>query len=184
MSEIRAVPGAMFLGRSAPLAAAAANTPVVTFGPGYSKLFVYHFIAGYAGGGGIARLRFGAASGVVSATQYSAITEHTVPAASGVSVTSRVNEAGVRVANDTTTNARRGLHEIYNPSGAGIPLMCDGRTITYNAAGLQTPTTVQATFSKVVGHWFSGTQAVCVDMDGGGVNLNASSFIEVHGIPG
>lgn len=177
-----AVPGAHHLGKTPPLGSAAATTPTLVFGPGYGKLFIYHFIAGYSGGGGIALLQFGVAATVDTGSNYSAATAHFIAGGTTVgTTTSRVSQTGVHVANDSTTNGRRGEHEVWNP--AGDPKFIDGRTATYTSQTPAAATAAHATISLVTGNWWNNTQAQCIAMSGGGVNLLTGSYIDVYGVP-
>jgi hypothetical protein len=175
-------PDAVFLGASTPLASNATDTPVVVFGPGWGHLFIYHYIAGYSSGGSIALLRFGTATTVDTGTNYSSFTSHWITTATVQASTSRVSQTGIQVANDSTTNGRRGQHEIYNPSGS--PKSCDSRTITFSAQTPVAASTAMATQSVCQGFWWNNAQAQCVAMNGGGVSLLTGSFIAVYGIPG
>jgi hypothetical protein len=182
------VPGfrgdAVFLGATVPLASSQSTTPTLVFGPGWGKLFIYHFIAGYTSGGGIARLQFGTGTTVDTGANYSACTAHFIAGGATVgTTTSRVSQGGVQVANDSTTNGRRGLHEVWNPSGN--PKFIDGRTNTYTSQTPAAATAAHATYSIVGGNWWNNGQAQCVAMDAGGsVSLLTGSYITVYGIPG
>lgn len=172
--------GAVFLGQTAPLGGAAAATPTLVFGPGWGKLFIYQYIAGYSSGGGIALIQFGAAGVVDTGNNYSSWTQQF--GTNSTAGQSRVSQAGIHVANDSTTNGRRGLHEVWNPEGN--PKMCDSRTNTFSSQNPVSQTTAQSTMSLCCGHWWNNSQAQCVAMNGGGVNLLAGSYITVYGIPG
>lgn len=176
------IPGAVFLGATVPLAANAADTPVIVFGPGYGHLFIYHYIAGYASGGGIALLRFGTSTTVDTGSNYSSFTSHWIVAATVQASVSRVSQTGLQVANDSTNNGRRGLHQVFNPAGA--PKMADTRTVTWGAQNPAAAATAMVTQSVCQGTWWQNSQAQCVALNGGGVNLLAGSFISVYGIPG
>jgi hypothetical protein len=176
-------PGATFLGASTPLAAQGTDTPVVSFPAGYGMLFVYFYIAGYSNTG-VAILRTGSTAGSVdTGTNYSIFTSHWITTATVQTSNARASQTGLWVANDATTNGRRGIATIWNPSTA--PSTCIIDTVTY---GVQNPTTAASTLStqsRSVGSWFSNAQAVSIRLNAGtGSNLTSGSFISVYGIPG
>lgn len=179
-------PGAQHFGKTTPLAAAAAQTPQINFGKGVIKLWIYHYIAGYSGTS-IALLQFGSGGTIDTAGNYNSNAFHLTATAASVACTIRgaglANFNGIPVANDATTNGRRGLHEAWN-LGGGEPLMCDARTNTYNGAP-NASSIAQLTMSCVNGHWWGAAQADCVRLTGGatGINLQAGSYIDVWGVP-
>lgn len=176
-------PGVKFLGKTAPLGSSATNTPTIVFGAGYEWIIVYHYIAGYSGGGGIARLQLGTGSAVDTGTNYSMVTSRLIAGGTTVgTTTSRVSQAGIEIANAATTSGRRGIHEIWNP--VGDPKFLDSRTVTYTG----NPTTAAvaaASMDLCAGMWVQNSEAQCIRMDGGsaGVSLLAGSFISVYGLP-
>jgi hypothetical protein len=173
-------PAAQFLGATTPLASAATDTPVLVFGPGWGKLFIYHYIAGYSASQ-IALIRLGTATTVDTGSNYTAIGTHFTGTTATTTVTAATT--GIKVANDATANGRRGLHEVWNPSG--FPKMIDARTVTFSATDPTTSAATQSSQSLVTGHWWNNTQAQCVNMNSGGAGtLRAGSYITVYGIPG
>lgn len=181
MSPVIPPPAATFLG-SAVLGSNATTIGPVVFGPGWGYLYVYHFIAGYTGGD-IALLRLGTGATVDTGTTYSSYA--TLLGASTVTSTALASTSGIKVAQDTTTNARRGHHEIFNGTGTGFNKFVDSRTLTYSAQNPTSATTVTSQ-SIVTGTWFNTAQAQCAGLFGGlgGASLLAGSFISVYGIPG
>lgn len=176
-------PGAQYLGEAV-LGSSNANLGPVIFGPGWGFLFVEHFIAGYTGTD-IALLRLGTGTTVDTGTNYSFISSHWVTGTTAQSSSPLSAQTGIRVANDGTTNSRRGHHDIFNGSGTNRNKFVDSRTITYAGTGATAATTVSSQ-SLVTGTWFNTAQAQCVGLNGGtgGNSLTAGSFIVVYGIPG
>jgi hypothetical protein len=175
-------PQAVWLGKTVPLAASAANTPTLVFGPGYRYLFIYHYIAGYSGSA-IATIRLGTTTTVDTAANYSSATSHFVMGGATVGTsTSRVSQTGLQVANDAVTNGRRGLTIIWNPEGD--PKFAQTVTNTYSAQNPAAAATAHATLSIGGGNWWNNTQAQCCNMEGAGTNLLTGSYIDVYGLPG
>lgn len=180
------MPGAVHLGKTVPLASSAANTPVVVFGKGFIKLWVYHYVAGYSGSS-VALIRFGTGSTPDTAANYTSSAFHLTTTAASVGITARTTATtgfnGIPVANDATANGRRGLHEVWNVPGE--PTMCDARTNTFSTQNPTTSTATQSSFSMVAGHWWPTTEAECVVMNAGGsgINLIAGTYIDVWGVP-
>src|SRR4051812_44931234 len=170
-------PGAMFLGK-AKLAAQANTIGPVAIPVGYGYLQVQFFIAGYAGAGGIAMIQLGTTSAVDTGTNYSSYRNHFTTAFGGGS--SNISQAGVHVANDATTNARRGIAQVWNPQGENKIVVV--QTVTYSA---QNPTaaSAMASQSNVSGAWFNTGQALSVALNVS-VGLLANSTLAVYGIPG
>lgn len=170
--------GAVHLGKTVPLASAAANTPTVVFGKGYIKLWIYHYIAGYSTST-IALIQFGTGSTIDTGNNYSSWA--TLLGTSSTTGTSTASTNGVKVAQDNTANGRRGLHEVWNLPGE--PTMIDARTNTFSTTDPTTAGASQASASVVFGHWWPTTEAECVRMNGGAGNLRQGSYIDVWGIP-
>lgn len=179
------VPQAQFLGATTPLASSATTTPTLVFGPGWGKLFIYHFVAGYSGGGGIARIQFGTATTVDTGANYSngSFRVTTTAANSQLVSSGAVNGFPIAASTSSTTNGRRGLHEVWNPSGN--PKYIDSRTLTFTSTNPAAASAAHAAMEFVYGNWWQNSQAQCVAMDGGGsVNLLTGSYITVYGVPG
>lgn len=175
-------PGAVFLGKTTPLASSAANTPTLVFGPGYHYLFIYHYIAGYSGSA-IATIRLGTGTTVDTGTTYSSATAHFVMGGTTLGTSSsRVSQTGLQVANDAVTNGRRGLTIVWNPEGD--PKFAQTVTNTYSSQSPAAATTSHATMSICGGNWWNNTQAQCCNMEGAGTNLTTGSYIDVYGLPG
>lgn len=170
---------AVHLGRTTPLAAAAANTPQINF-KNCIKLWIYHYIAGYSTST-IALLQFGSGNVIDTnaTTSYSSIAYNVTTTAASVGATARTG-AGIPVANDATANGRRGVHEVWNLPGE--PTFCESRTETFN--GNPTAASVaQNSLSVVCGNWWPTQEADCVRLNGNAGNLNIGSYIDVWGIP-
>jgi len=175
-------PGARLLG-SVTLGSSNANVGPIVFGPGYGRLWIEHFIAGYSGSG-IAIIQFGTGTTVDTGANYASGGFHVTMGTAAVSATptSRVSQAGLQVANDATANARDGVHEVSNATGR--PKICDSRTITYSTTSLTAATAI-TTISVMVGRWFNNAQAQCVGMNASGaLTLNSGTALSVYGIPG
>jgi len=175
--------GAKFLGKTTPLASSNTTTPTIVFGPGYEWLFVYHYIAGYTSGGGIARIQLGTASTVDTGANYGSITARFIAGGATVgTTTSTASTNGFAVANVATTFGRRGQHMIWNPTTD--PKFIDSRTATYTAQNPTTAASAHGSLDVVCGNWWNNAEAQCVAMDGGGsVSLLTGSYISVYGVP-
>lgn len=177
--------GAIFLGKTTPLGSNQQNTPILDFGPGWEKLFIYVLINGYTSGGDIARLQFGTTLGSVdTGNNYSVCTSRLIAGGTTVgTTTSRTSQAGIEVANVATTNGRRGLHEVWNP--VGDPKFCDSRTLTYTSQNPAAATAAHASIDYTCGNWWQNSEAVCVRLNAGsaGNSILTGSFISVSGIP-
>jgi hypothetical protein len=174
-------PMGVWLGKTTPLASAAASTPTLVFGPGYRYLLVYHYIAGYSGSA-IATIRLGTGTTVDTGANYSSMTAHFVAGGTTVGTsTSRVSQTGMQVANDAVNTGRRGQHIIWNPEGD--PKFMETVTNTYSSTSPAAAATAHSTISICGGNWWNNAQAQCINMEGAGTNLNAGSYIDVYGLP-
>lgn len=169
---------ARFIG-SAVLGSAATDIGPVAIPAGYGYLQVQFYIAGYSASQ-IAGLRLGTTASTDAGTNYSCFTNHFTTVFGGG--TSFPSVGRLLVANDATTNGRRGIAQIHNASGQNKIIVV--QTVTYSAAN-PTAASAMASQSNASGAWFNTGQAISVSMNSGGAGtLSTGSYISVYGIPG
>lgn len=169
-TQIKAfVNGLTFLGRTQ-LGAAAADITVSFTGQAGLFLLIGR-ITGYSGAGGIARWRFNGDAG--SNYQYSA--SEPADAASTSPVTA---QNGILVGETAQTTER-------SPQVAWVTKGSTGEVALLHGSGGDGTLSLTTAFGLInYGGWWNNTAALIssVTLNGGGVNLNTGSWVEVYGV--
>lgn len=155
---------------SGTLAGAAASLTVGSFDAA-PMLLVLVRISGYSGAA-IAQLQFNGDTGT-TAYAYKVSTDLAAPTGA-VAATA----AGIKVSQTATAGAR-GLIEFFISNVSGNP-----HAITYQSCDLGESAATQPSITSGSGIWTTTSQITRITLDGGGVNLNAGTWMAVYGLEG
>ena len=154
----------------ATLAGAASSLTVGNFDPEPILLVIVR-ISGYSGAA-IAQLQFNGDAGT-TAYSYKVSTDLAAPTGA-VAATA----AGIKVSQTATTGAR-GLIEFFISNISGNP-----HAITYQSCDLGESAATQPSITSGSGIWTNTAQITRITLEGGGVNLNAGTWMAVYGLGG